>query len=498
MLMAVAVTATAIVNAATQPNILFLSVDDLKPELGCYGSTQIKTPNIDRLAEGGMVMLNNYCQQALCAPSRMSTFTGLRPDSTKVWDLKTNLREVCPEAVTMQQYFKENGYASAGCGKVMHGSKDEDPPSWSIPFRHDADLSYHKDYAVPADLQYQAKSIHQAFKQLETMGIKGYKPRKDWLKAQDARPATECLDVPDDAYADGAIANYGIELLDGFSKTKQPFFLTLGIHKPHLPFVAPKKYWDLYDREKIDLAPFREQAKGSPDYAYHSWGELRNYSGTPKKGDVTDDQQRELIHAYYACISYVDAQIGRVLDKLKATGLDKNTVVVLWGDHGWHLGDHGLWCKHSNFEQATHAPLIISAPGFPTAEKSKSMTEFVDIYPTLCELAGLPVPETLEGSSLVPILKNPKAKVKDFAMSQYPREHVKLMGYALRTERYRMVAWVDEAVSRTGKFDPSKIDSIELYDYQNDPLETVNLAKNPEYKSIVAELSKKLEGFFKQ
>ena len=210
---------------------------------------------------------------------------------------------------------------------------------------------------------------------------------------------------------------------------------------------------------------------------------------------MTDDQQRELIHGYYACVAYVDAQIGRVLDTLKETGLDKSTVVVLWGDHGWHLGDHGMWCKHSNFEQATRSPLIIAAPDFPTVGKTSSPVESVDIFPTLCELAGLPVPEQLEGTSLVPILKDPSASVRDFAMSQYPR-HGKWMGYALRNKRYRMVVWMDIEVSRTGEFDPSMIDSIELYDYKNDPLETVSQADNPEYRAVVRNLTEKLEKYF--
>ncbi len=495
--MVIALLATANWAGAAQPNVLFLCMDDLKPELGCYGESVIKTPSIDRLATDGMLFEHHYVQQAICACSRVSMFTGLRPDTTRIWDLKHDARTENPAVFTMQEYFKQHGYTTAGAGKVFHGFKNEDPQSWTIPFCHDADLPYNPKFPPPADDQYQAKAIREAFAELETTGIEGYRNRKQWLEERGARPAVECnLDLPDDAYADGGIANYGIQRLEEFSKSGKPFFLTLGFHKPHLPFVAPKKYWDLYPDDSIELAAFRKHAKDSPEYAYHTWGELRNYSGMPKQGDLSDDQQRELIHGYYACVSYVDAQVGRVLAELHKTGLDKNTIVVLWGDHGWHLGDHGLWCKHSNFEQATHSPLIISAPGFPTDGKTKAMVESLDIFPTLCELAKLPIPGTLQGESLVPILENPKAKGRAFAMSQYPRQGDRLMGYALRTERYRFVAWMKGEIRNTGKFDPANIVSLELYDYQTDPLETVNQAKNPEYKDVVKELEEQLKGYF--
>jgi arylsulfatase A-like enzyme len=467
-------------------NVLFLCMDDLKPELGCYGMKEMKTPNIDHLAERGVLFEHHYVQEAVCAPSRMSTFSGMRPDRTRVWDLKTNLLDVRPDAQTMQEFFKKHGYTTAGCGKVMHGAKNEHPPSWTIPFCHDDQLPYSADYAPPADDQYQAPAIHKAFEKLETLDIKGYAPRKKWLAKQGARPATECLDVPDDAYADGAMAKWATQQLQSFKKSGKPFFLTVGFHKPHLPFVAPKKYWDLYDPKKIDLASFQKHAKNSPAYAYHNWGELRAYSDMPKKGDLTPEQQLHLIHAYQACVSYVDAQVGQVLQALQETGLASNTVVVLWGDHGWHLGDHGLWCKHSNFEQATHSPLIISAPGYASGRAS-GMVESIDMFPTLCELAGLPSPSFLEGKSLKPILKDPSKTVKPFSLSQFPRWD-KYMGYALRTPRYRLVVWMKKEIVNRDHFDPDLIESIELYDYQTDPLETINQAQNPEYKTIKEDL----------
>jgi len=480
-------------------NILFLSIDDLKPELSCYGSKTVQSPNIDKLAARGMLFGRHYIQEAICAPSRVSMFCGLRPDTTRVWDLKHTCKEQCPKAFTMQEYFKKNGYITAGTGKIMHGFKNDDPASWSIPYVHESKLAY-AGGRIPALMKYQSPKIHAAVREMEKLHIKGYSQQNKWMSRHGAMPPIECLDVPDNAYPDGAIAEWGMNMLEKFSRDQKPFFLTLGFKKPHLPFAAPKKYWDLFDRDKIELAAFRERAKGSPDFAYSSWGELRNYSDIPKEYSVnlTPEQQKEMIHGYYACVAYIDAQVGKVLRKLRETGLDKNTIVVLWGDHGWHLGDHGLWCKHTNFEQATHSPLIISAPGFPAAVKSDALVESVDIFPTLCELTGLPVPKQLEGTSLVAILKNPKTRVKEFAISQYPRSHKKYMGYALRTDRYRLVMWMKNDFRSTQPFDESLVAAVELYDYKKDPLETINVAGNPEYRETVRELRNKMIDWFRQ
>ena len=473
-------------TAEKQPNILFITIDDLKPMLGCYGDETIQTPNIDRLAARGTVFLNNHCQQAVCAPSRMSMFAGLRPDTTGVTDLKTDLRVHLPNAKTMQQVFKGNGYTTTGCGKVMHGSRNEDPPSWSVPFMHDEDLTYADGWPVPADLQYQGKAIHDAFAQVEKENIKGWKQKKDRLVELNARPPLECIDTPDDAYADGAMATWSIEQMQKLVKENKPFFITVGFHKPHLPFVAPKKYWDLYDRSQFKPAEIQHPPENSPDYAGHTWGELRGYSSIPKgKVPLPLERHAELIHAYHACVSYTDAQVGRPLDALDESGAADDTIILLWGDHGWHLGDHGWWCKHTNYEQATHAPLIISAPGFPRSEKTQSMTEFVDVYPTLCELTGVPSPDGLQGKSLVPVLKDPKAEVKEFSVSQFPRG--KIMGYALRTPRYRYVEWRKNGV----------VQNIELYDYEKDPLETKSLHNNPEYRSVLRRLEKQMAEFLK-
>ncbi|NOR76375.1 MAG: sulfatase-like hydrolase/transferase, partial [Draconibacterium sp.] len=401
-------TITINVFGQEKPNILFIAIDDLKPTLGCYGDNNAITPNIDKIASAGTLMASNYCQQAVCAPSRVSLFTGLRPEKTGVWDLKTRMRSVNPDVVTLPEYLLSNGYETAGLGKLIHGAKNNDPQSWSIPNKADENLVYAEGFIYPAHGKYQNEESHAVY--LEAMEKKlssGGDVRSLMIEAN-VYPYAEFLDVPDDAYSDGAIASEGIKILEGFSKSKKPFFLALGFHKPHLPFVAPKKYYDLYEGTEFKISPFQEEAKNSPGLAYSGWGELRKYSGVPLEGILDDELQLELIRSYYSTVSYVDAQIGRVYEKLEELGLAENTIVILWGDHGWHLGDHGLWCKHTNFEQAAKTPMIISAPGYPKGQVSYSMTELVDIFPTICDLSGLEIPEIIQGESLVPILKDQK------------------------------------------------------------------------------------------
>tara|TARA_B100001778_G_scaffold189211_1_gene155835 strand:- start:445 stop:1371 length:927 start_codon:yes stop_codon:yes gene_type:complete len=292
------------------------------------------------------------------------------------------------------------------------------------------------------------------------------------------------MEVPDDTYGDGANAITAVRMLEKLSKAEAPFFLSVGFSKPHLPFVAPKKYWDLYSKEDIALAAFQNRAKNSPDIAYkgNSLGEISSYSDIPEQGPLSTQKQKELIHGYMAATSYMDAQVGVLLDKLEALGLQDNTVVILWGDHGFHLGDHGLWTKHTNFEQAVRSPLIISSPHGFSANKNNTPTEFVDIFPTLCELTNLEIPAHLPGKSLVPLMEDPNTSLRFAALSQYPRGG-RRMGYSLRSERFRYVKWLQmnyKTGERTGR-----LIAAELYDYENDPLETVNQFSNPYYKEVV-------------
>jgi iduronate 2-sulfatase len=456
-------------RTAERPNVLLICVDDLKPMLGCYGDATVKSPNIDVLAGRGVQFNLAYCNQAVCSPSRNALLTGLRPTTLGIYDLATNFRVSRPDAVTLPQYFKENGYRSEGMGKVFHHGhgNHEDDASWSVPYWRSDVVHYAlKEHADANKNSREAALFNNA----------GGAKAKDLSKGV----AYESADVPDNVYPDGQTADEAIERLAGAAKDpNQPFFLAVGFVKPHLPFCAPKKYWDLYDPSTFKLAERRTAPDGAPAFAPTNWGELRNYAGMPEKGPVPDDDARILIHGYHAAVSYMDAQVGRVLAALEKDGLAKNTIVVLWGDHGWHLGDHGQWCKHTNYEEAAHIPLIVFDPRVKHGgSKTDSMVESVDVYPTLCKLAGLPVPKGLDGMSFAQVLDDPAAPTKDYIIHAYPRGE--RIGRAVRTARYRLVEW------KVPSEDLSKA-IYELYDYQADPGENKNLAKDqPE---VVQELA---------
>jgi arylsulfatase A-like enzyme len=478
-----------------KPNILFIAVDDLRPELGCYGKDYIKSPNIDRIAKAGLVFNRAYCQQAVCSPTRSSLMTGTRPDTTKVWDLVTHFRDALPNVVTLGQYFKQNGYFVQGMGKIYHGSLD-DAPTWSVPWETPKAVKYALPENVILDQrQYEGEPDGDAPKKKskKKSAKAGTTPDGPPSTGKNSRgPAFEGADVPDSLFQDGKVAELAVATLQEMSKKKEPFFLAVGFIKPHLPFVSPKKYWDLYGPAKIQLAPNKFRPKDAPDYAILPGGELRNYHGIPD-GSIPDNLARQLKHGYYAAISYMEAQVGKVLDELKRLGLDKNTIIILWGDHGWKLGEHDAWCKHSTVENDTNVPLLLSVPGMKNAGfHTDAIVEYVDIYPTLAELAGLPLPGHLEGTSMKPLLDDPKRPWKTAAFSQYPRKAGKsgtgdLMGYSMRTDRYRFTVWVDQK-------DHAKVDAVELYDHQTDPQENTNVAKDP----ANAELVKKLMAQWKQ
>ena len=497
-------------------NVLFIAIDDLKPILGCYGDKMIKTPNIDRIAKNGTIFLSNYCQQAVCGPTRASLMTGKRPDYTKVWDLKTKMRAVNPDIVSIPQYFASQGYSSQGIGKVYDPrcvDDQLDKPSWTIPFYKTNKIYYSAATGAPADGQYQNPITKQLIE--EGKGNAVVDGNNIGAKKNNIKPSIESENLPDNAYTDGANALQAKDILINLSKNEEPFFFALGFSKPHLPFVSPKKYWDLYDRAQMPIAPYQQKSKNGVDIAYHNASELQAYTDIPTLTSFTDQQagltlsvakQKELIHGYYAAVSYTDAQVGKVLNTLDSLGLTENTIIVLWGDHGWHLGDHNLWCKHSNFEQAAHAPLIISAPSI-TPSKVNSPTEFIDIFPTLCELANLDVPNYLDGTSLVKLMKNPTEKGKDFAVSQYPRGENsretgrlgyadgKYMGYSIRNNRYRYTIWMKDNFRSYQAFDKNLLIATELYDYKKDPNETVNVASEKEYAATAKKLQQDMLSF---
>jgi len=482
-----------------RPNILFLVSDDLRPELGCYGNTVVQSPNIDRLAKRGMVFDRAYCQQAVCSPSRTSVLTGARPDTTKVWDLNTHFRKALPDVVTLPGLFRINGYVSLGLGKIYHGDATthsglDDLQSWSDSASGKVVLNPDPTSAGDAEVAKPKKA-------------KATRPRKSGAAQADS-PASEPADKPEGISAipltrtdrgpafratdeapngggEGRLADDAIAALRKFKTNAQPFFLAVGFHKPHLPFSVPKAYWDRYDPAKIPVADNRFLPKGAPAYALVEKPEMWNYSGVPDVSHLPDDYARQLKHGYYAAVSYMDAQLGRVLDELERLGLRENTIVVLWGDHGWKLGEHDRWAKHSNVENDARAPLLLSVPGMKNAgQHTAALVEFVDIYPTLADLAGLPLPAHLEGTSLKSLLNDPKNPVKSAAFSQYPRtaNGQQLMGYSMRTDRYRFTRWVD-------RDDHSQVDAVELYDHQTDPQENVNIANAPANQTLVEQLT---------
>lgn len=492
-------------SSESKKNILFIAVDDMKPLLGCYGDKVAQTPVMDALASRGALFMNAQCQQAISGPSRASLLTGMCPDRTKVWDLKTFIRDINPDVVTLPQHFKNNGYTVAGIGKIYDPrsvDKQKDAASWSLPFI-DEEPFLHPDYEEPVMAHYQSKEIRNLFKKyVEEAKAKGLKNKKaEQYAFKYIKMTTECADVPDNAYLDGATAEGAVSFIAEYNSDK-PLFMAVGFKKPHLPFCAPKKYWDMYSREEMPLAEYRKKAVGSPDIAYHKSGELQSYSDIPELISFSDvenailpeDKQRELIHGYYACISYTDAQIGKVIEAVKKKGMLENTVIVLWGDHGWHLGDHGLWNKHTNFEQAAHVPMIIIDP----SSKHRTVTnpvEFLDIYPTLCELAGIDIPNHTDGQSLASVIKGGKGEntLKPYAASQYPRGDK--MGYSIRDGRYRYTVWVSWKKKVT---DAEKIIAEELYDYEKDPNETVNVVSDKKYDKALKQMRGYWEDYKKE
>ncbi|MCC2669633.1 MAG: betC 4 [Armatimonadetes bacterium] len=487
---AAAAQSTAQEAKANRPNVLFISVDDLRPELGCYGNPVVKTPNIDRLASRGTLFSRAYCQQAVCSPSRTSLMTGRRPDATQVYDLETHFRVALPDTVTLPQHFKANGYHCAALNKIYHHGF-EDGRSWSEPHWYPNGQTVDTD---PVDWTKRVvKRVGPGTREFEQGP-----PPADNDKAAGVKPGTpqkalafQASPKSDDELPDGFTAAEAVRRLHELKSKGQPFFLAVGFLKPHLPFVSPKKYWDLYDPDKIPAPTTDQLPDGAPAFAGHTNGELHSYGNIPPGNPVPAELAKQLRHGYYAAVSYTDAQVGRLLDALEKEGLARNTVVVLWGDHGWQLGEHGLWQKHTNFELATRAPLILSAPRQEAAgKKCEAPVEFVDIYPTLADACGLPIPAGLDGKSLKPLLDNPASVPPGkVAISQYPRGGAQtgnrqLMGYSIRDSRWRLTLWRDRKTQ--------EIAATELYDELNDPAETVNVADRPEHRKTIESLSRHL------
>ncbi|MEM9281951.1 MAG: sulfatase-like hydrolase/transferase [Verrucomicrobiota bacterium] len=469
----------AITGRAEPPNVLMLLVDDLKPAMGSYGDETAITPHLDALAESGMRFDLAFCNQAVCAPSRFTLMLGSHSTSTGLYGLGSHLRQTLPDAVTMPQFFAKHGYRTESLGKVFHIGHGNlgDPESFSVPHFKELVIEYLDPASKPDGKLTREEAMFQNVP--APPGGMNQLPRG---------AAYEAPEVDDEAYADGRVAAETLRRLEAAKARAEegtPFFIVAGFARPHLPFSAPKPYWDLYEPEALPWPENEELPIDSPTVAHKRGGEIRNYFPVPDKNDpaeIPDEVKRELIHGYYASTTYVDAQIGKVLDGLDEMGLADNTIVVLWGDHGFHLGDLGIWTKHTNYEQANRIPLLIRAPGITEPGSSTSQpAESVDVFPTLAELAGLPAPEgpqPIDGVSLVEVLKDPEARVRDHAFHAYPKGK---MGRAIRTERYRLVEWkAPGADSATAE--------LELYDYETDPDETKNLVA--EKAELASELKK--------
>jgi iduronate 2-sulfatase len=470
-----AVAAAVAVASARAAHVVLICIDDLKPALGCYGDVVARTPNIDRLAARGMRFDAAYCNQAVCSPSRNNLMLGSRSTSLGIYNLGTNFRAAVPDAVTLTQYFMRHGWRAEGMGKILHvghGNTNDDA-SWSVPFLKEKLV----EYVVPASTGGKLTREEAYFTNAKA-GPNAALPRG---------AAWEDPDVADDAYGDGRLAQEAIRRLRAAkSEPDQPLFLAVGFARPHLPFCAPKKYWDLYDPTKLPLAKHVVPPVGAPSYAGKTTMELNQYEPVPERGAVPEEMQRKLVHGYYASVSFADEQVGKILDAIDQLGLASDTIIVLWGDHGWHLGDHGMWTKHTNYEQATRIPLLMVGPGIRRGSHTTALVETVDIFPTLCELAGLPpptsVPQPMDGRSLGSILRDPRATVRDHAYHAYPRNRAapgEWLGRAIRTAQYRLIEWKQiGAASETAE--------LELYDYATDADEIRNIAG--EHPEVVAKL----------
>jgi len=451
---------SAAAGAGRPMNVLFIAVDDLRPQLECYGQKQMITPHIDALAARGMLLNRAYCQEAICGPSRASLLTGLRPDTSGIVRNSPPVRVAVPDILTLPQQFRSHGYYTVSLGKVYHSPTDDNAKGWSEPAWRPGGA-----YHLPENQQTLARS---------------QKARAEGVRLPRG-PATEAADVPDEGYPDGLVANRAIETLRRVKD--QPFFLATGFIKPHLPFACPKKYWDMYPEDSIQLASNPFLPEDVPEIAPYNYDELRAYSDINDDGTMTDEKRRQLIHGYYACTTYIDTQVGKLLAELDRLRLRDNTIVILWGDHGWHLGENAQWGKHTNFEKATRAPLILSVPGMKNAGRSTdALCEFVDIYPTLSELCELPLPDHLEGISFVPLLEAPERPWKTAAFSQVTRWD-RGMGYTMRTDTHRYSRWQNTEGEIVGR---------EIYDHRSDPQENVNLANRPEYAGLLEALDRQM------
>lgn len=471
-------------GAGTQEhkNVLFIAVDDLRPELGCYGTENVFSPRMDALAKEGMVFERNYVQMAVCIPSRACAFTSTRPERThQVYgDMRWQNAE---GARPIGRTFSDAGYETLSLGKLWHTERKEPHgDAFDVEWK-----AWGKKYADPEN----QRKMDEQWKRYQAGQATG-KPYKEDLNLLPA--ITEAADVDDEGYNDGMLARRAVKELQRMAQGDKPFLMMIGFEKPHLPFNAPEKYWDLYSEADMPLAPNPDYPQGMPEIAFNGNPNFYSYSYgdyeplPPGMSRMPERTARHLVHGYRACVSYVDTQIGRVLDELDRLGLADSTIVVLWGDHGWHLGDNGMWSKHTNYEVAAHSPLIIRAPGWTTpGTRSEALVETIDLFPTLLDYCGLSPLTLADGRSLKPEMTESSATGKDAVFHCFNRWGEEVIGFAVRTDRYRLVSW------RKGWSLSSDEVATELYDYEADPHETVNQATNPEYADVVQKLQTMLK-----
>ena len=497
--MAIVAWFAAVANSvgADQPNVLFVVVDDLRPELGCYGNSEIRTPSFDQFAASATTFHRAYCQAAVCAPSRASVMTGLRPDATRVWDLRGKFRENLPTVVTIPQHFHQHGYYTVSMGKIFHNFMP-DRVSFDEP-----DLRPAK-YMTSEMIDREPESFyHDDELNAELADVRKRRLEKNpnayadgWAYGR----ATESFDGPDDEFYDGAQTELAIETMARLKEGKQPFFLAIGYYRPHLPFVAPAKYWDLYDRERLPLADNPFLPTDSPVMAMNSAYELTGcydfeHVQHPSVNRLSEREARLLKHGYYASVSFVDACFGRLLQGLEALGLAEETIVVVWGDHGWKLGEHGSWCKQTNYDIDIRVPLLIRVPGRSQGNRSDRIVELVDIYPTLCDAAEIAIPSELEGTSFLPLLSDSDRPWKSAAFSQFHRspritpDKGRYMGLSMMTDHYHYVEWRqwDHQAEVVGD-----LAAVELYDLRQDPNENTNIAATSAGKALIPQLATQL------
>ena len=487
-------------SAEQRPNIIFLSIDDLRPDVGAYGNKQIKTPHIDALASTSMVMLNTHSQSAVCAPSRASTMLGYRPDSTRVWHLGDKFREINPDAVTMPQYFSKAGYYTVNIGKIFHNYMP-DSISWDEPdlkpFPYNTE-----DYALrDAETYYYTEAALEDQKNQREILLEKRKGQNVYGDGWNRGPAIEDADVPDSLYYDAMQTTLALETIDKIKDKKEPFFMGLGFYRPHLPFVVPKKYWDLYPVGSVSPAANPKLPKNAPVMSANSNYELRAYThpykiGRPEDEPLPETYADSLKRGYYASVSFVDDCVGRLVEGLKERGLYENTIIVLWGDHGWKLGDHNGWGKMTNFYIDTHVPLIIKKANQTEGKRIEALSELVDIFPTLCDISGVEKADYFQGTSLDPLFSDPNLEWKNAVFTQFRRrpkvskDGNEYMGYSMQTKQYHYIEWFkwDNEKKEKGEYA-----ATELYDHAVDPNETINIAGQSGQEQNVEKLSEQLK-----